>query len=78
MLVTKFFFTKNYIFTGMSPIDYIKDNVSVTSARKLLYGCVFKRLRIRADEEHEENLILGGVKINSYFVISVIFALVFL
>lgn len=44
-------------------MDYIKDNVSITSARKLLYGCVFKRFRIKTDEEHEENLILGKVKI---------------
>lgn len=47
----------------MSPMDYIKENVSVTSARKLLYGCVFKKFRIKTDE-HEENLILAKV-INS-------------
>lgn len=46
----------------MSPMDYIKDNVSVTSARKLLYGCVFKKFRIKTDER-EENLMLAKVAI---------------
>lgn len=47
----------------MSPMDYIKDNVSVTSARKLLYSCVFKKFRFKIeDEEVEENWIPGKVK----------------
>lgn len=45
----------------MTPMDYIKDNVSVTSARKLLYGCVFKKYRMKTDKENQENLVLGKV-----------------
>lgn len=49
----------------MSPTDYLKDNVRITSARKLLYGSVFKKFQIRTeDQQFHENLILGAVKVD--------------
>lgn len=29
----------------MTPLDYVADNVHITSSRKLLYNCVFNKFR---------------------------------
>lgn len=35
----------------MTPLEYIKDNISVTSARKLLYNCIFNRNKIEQEDD---------------------------
>ncbi|XP_057667786.1 uncharacterized protein LOC130900879 [Diorhabda carinulata] len=40
-------------FNTMTPIDYVKDNVRITSARKLLYNCIFEKYKIEIEDETE-------------------------
>ncbi|KAJ8916127.1 hypothetical protein NQ315_004494 [Exocentrus adspersus] len=47
----------------MTPLDYVRENVSISSARKLLYNCIFNKFRMEGDGDsdcerrlHGENL----------------------
>ncbi|KAJ8926518.1 hypothetical protein NQ314_021120 [Rhamnusium bicolor] len=47
-------------FPAMTPIDYVKENVSITSARKLLYNCIFNKFKMDADDDHVYERKLSG------------------
>ncbi|GJQ80920.1 hypothetical protein Trydic_g4737 [Trypoxylus dichotomus] len=44
----------------MKPMDYIKENISITSSRKLLYNCIFNRHKVEFEEEEEKERIMSG------------------
>ncbi|VEN40941.1 unnamed protein product [Callosobruchus maculatus] len=35
----------------MSPLEYVKDNVNLSSPRKLLYNCIFSKYKMKLDDE---------------------------
>lgn len=47
----------------MTPMDYIKENISVTSSRKLLYNCIFNRHKIEYEEDEGDRIMAGKVYI---------------
>lgn len=52
----------------MSPMDYIKDNISISSPRKLLYRCVFQKCKIETEEGDEDSKAISGkVRIRKFF-----------
>ncbi|CAG9830692.1 unnamed protein product [Diabrotica balteata] len=42
-------------FNTLTPIDYVKDNIYITSPRKLLYNCIFEKYRMENDDETEHD-----------------------
>ncbi|CAG9769572.1 unnamed protein product [Ceutorhynchus assimilis] len=44
----------------MTPIAYIRDHVSVSSERKLLFNCIFNKFKMEADLENEHERKLSG------------------
>ncbi|KAJ8953941.1 hypothetical protein NQ318_019184 [Aromia moschata] len=50
----------SYILSTMTPIDYVRDNVSITSARKLLYNCIFNKYKLELDECNNYERKLSG------------------
>lgn len=59
----------------MTPMEYIKNNVSISSARKLLYNCVFNKHKIEYEDidgiEQEHDRKLAGTV--SKFLNSILF-----
>lgn len=51
----------------MTPLEYIKNNVTISSPRKLLYNCIFNKFKI--DElKASERKLRGQVITNFYFL----------
>lgn len=44
----------------ITPMDYIKENVHITSSRRLLYNCIFNRHKVEFEEEDEQERIMSG------------------
>ncbi|XP_072380490.1 uncharacterized protein [Diabrotica undecimpunctata] len=42
-------------FNTLTAIDYVKDNIYITSPRKLLYNCIFEKYRMENDDETEHD-----------------------
>ncbi|XP_050503692.1 uncharacterized protein LOC114326279 [Diabrotica virgifera virgifera] len=40
-------------FNTLTPIEYVKDNIYITSPRKLLYNCIVEKYRMENDDENE-------------------------
>lgn len=52
----------------MTPLDYVRENVSISSTRKLLYNCIFNKFKIETEGEQEyERKVSGEVKNNSKY-----------
>lgn len=49
----------------MTPLDYIRENVSITSTRKLLYNCIFNKFKMDIEDDHEYERKLSGEVKNS-------------
>lgn len=45
----------------MSTLDYVKNHVSVNSSRKLLYNCVFNKLKMEIEVKTDKRVIQGKV-----------------
>ncbi|KAK9744704.1 hypothetical protein QE152_g7472 [Popillia japonica] len=45
----------------LTPMDYIKESINITSSRRLLYNCIFNRHKIEyeEDEENQERIMSG-------------------
>lgn len=44
----------------MTPMEYIQENVSITSSRRLLYNCIFNRHKVEFEEDEEQQRIMSG------------------
>lgn len=46
----------------MTPLEYVRDHINITSVRKLLYNCIFNKFKMEADEEDTGRKLLGSVR----------------
>lgn len=55
----------------MTPMEYIKENISISSARKQLYNIIFNRHIEENEEGEKERKLIGKVEITylMYFIV---------
>ncbi|XP_018566349.1 uncharacterized protein LOC108907241 [Anoplophora glabripennis] len=47
----------------MTPLDYVRENISITSARKLLYNCIFNKFKMEVEGGGEYERKVSGEKL---------------
>lgn len=53
-----------YFVLALTPLEYVREHVSVTSARKLLYGCIYNKIKNELSEDQEVEIkLLPGTSI---------------
>nr|XP_023027621.1 uncharacterized protein LOC111515637 [Leptinotarsa decemlineata] len=49
----------------LTPLEYLKDNVHITSSRKLLYNCIFNQYKIDKDDDIDYERRVSGKSLES-------------